>query len=42
MPNVDFTSEIAQRIMASVSSAANVQVLITDAQITSALFDIKA
>ncbi len=42
MPNVDFTSEIAQQIMARVSFAANVQVLITDAQMTSALFDIKA
>ena len=41
-PDVDLASEIVQQIMARVSFAANAQVMKTDAQMTAALFDIKA
>ncbi len=42
MPNVDFTSEIVQQLMARVAFAANAKVLKADAQMTSSLFDIMA
>lgn len=42
MPNVDFASEIVQQLMAQIAFAANVKVLKADAQMTSALLDIKA
>jgi flagellar basal-body rod protein FlgC len=41
-PDVDLAGEIVQQIMARVSFAANAQVMKTDAQMTAALFDIKA
>ena len=42
MPNVDFASEIVQQLMAQISFAANIKVLKADAQMTSALLDIRA
>jgi len=42
VPNVDFANEIVQQLMARVSFAANLQIVKTDAQMTSALFDITA
>ncbi len=42
VPNVDFANEIFQQLMARISFAANVQIVKTDAQMTSALFDITA
>lgn len=42
MPNVDFTSEIVQQLMARLSFAANAQVIRADSKMTASLLDITA